>query len=196
MVQEIQKLSGRGKKVCPNCSTVTGPRAFTCGNCNYNFFPDKESKVKYVPQGLTRGQKKCPSCDEVNAARQIQCKCGFHFQEKKVVDVVITSTPVRKEVEVREIDWMTLTKGDIIEVLSGAGDHYIGESGKTYMADFGEYTVVDVKPTGILATEYNGHGTAFINMIDNAPSISSMIKREKHLIKMVQKASIPTLGIS
>lgn len=186
----------RGSKKCPNCSTVTGPRAFTCGNCNYNFFPNQEKKKnEYVPQGLTRGKKKCPECNEINAARQIQCKCGFHFQEKKVVDVVITSTPVKKEVEIKEIDWTTLNKGDIIEVLSGAGDHYIGEYGKTYMADFGEYTVIDVKPNGILATEYEGHGTAFINMIDNAPSISSMIKREKHNIKMVQKASIPTQGI-
>lgn len=178
----------RGSKTCPNCKNTMGPRAFNCSNCNYNFFPNKESKPKYVSQGLTRGKKKCPSCDEVNAARQIQCKCGFHFQEKKVVDVVMTSTPVRKEVEVKELDWTTLKKGDVIEVLSGAGDYYIGEHGKTYMTDFCEYTVVDIKQNGILATEYKGGGTAFINMIDNASSISSMIQRERHNIKMIQRA--------
>lgn len=187
-MSEVEK-NQRGRKFCPQCSTATGPRAFNCAKCNYDFFPDKEKKPKVVYQGLNKGQKKCLNCDKINAARQHKCECGFSFQEKKVIDVVFVPTVSKKVVvEVQELDWKTLNVGDVIEVLSGAGDHYINDSGKVYMADFGEYTVYGIKPTGILAIEYNGNGTAFFNMIDNIPSItSSMIKKEKHKIRMIQK---------
>lgn len=184
----MEKSDGRGKKICPKCSKVTGPRAYNCLGCDYKFFPDKEPKPKIIYQGLGPGKKKCPSCTKINAARQIQCECGYNFKEKKVLEVVNATVCKKVDIDNTEADWKSLNKGDVIEVLNGAGDHYLLDSGKVYMSDFGEYTVFEVKETGILATEYEGHGLAFINMVDNAKSISEMIKREKHKIKIVQRA--------
>lgn len=37
----------RGQKICPKCSTATGPRAFLCKNCNYQFtFKPKSREQK------------------------------------------------------------------------------------------------------------------------------------------------------
>lgn len=36
----------KGKKTCDNCGTLTGPRAYICPNCNYQFVFKAQSREK------------------------------------------------------------------------------------------------------------------------------------------------------
>jgi len=37
---------GKGKKACPECGTITGPRAYVCKNCNHIFIFKMSHKEK------------------------------------------------------------------------------------------------------------------------------------------------------
>lgn len=176
------KKNKKGQKSCPKCNHVTGPRAFNCPNCDYCYFPDKEKKtVPYVSQGLSRGKKRCFSCQAIVAARQTQCSCGYNFVSKEIVPNYI---PIEKP-KIEEIDWLSLSKGDKIEVLTGQGDHYKSENGITYLVTPGIYKVQQVQPTGLLVTETTGSGFSFINMTESKSKVSNMIIKEKHNIVKV-----------
>lgn len=176
-------MSGRGKKTCPTCGHTTGPRSFNCEKCNYCYFPDKEKKtVPYVSKGLSRGKKRCLSCQAIVAARQSQCSCGYNFVSKEIIPNYVHI----EQPKVEEVDWLSLTKGNKIEVLSGKGDHYLGEFGKTYLTTPGVYKVQEVQSSGLLVTESDGNGFSFINMKDDVKSkVSTMIVKEKHEIRLI-----------
>lgn len=108
----------RGVKLCSECGTEHGVRAYECKNCDHPFVMKKPR----------RGQR------------------------KKLVE-----------------DYKTLRAGDVIRVVGGSGDYYVGRDGeKQYFTDRGRYKVEGIDNTGIKA--YGPHGYTYLYMGKSCPS--------------------------
>jgi len=108
-----------------------------------------------------RGVKYCSECETENGVRAYECKnCDHPFKMKKG-----RRGPRRKKVE----DFRTLKRGDIIRVMGGSGDFYVGRDGeKQYFTDRGKYSVWGVDNQGIKA--YGPHGFTYLYMGKRCPS--------------------------
>jgi hypothetical protein len=66
-------------------------------------------------------------------------------------------------------DYKTLRAGDVIRVVGGSGDYYVGRDGeKQYFTDRGRYKVEGIDNTGIKA--YGPHGYTYLYMGKSCPS--------------------------
>lgn len=68
----------KGKKICPECSTIVAARASSC-LCGHSFFEKKTPPPKSAPQSAGRGRKQCPSCKVFCGVRVQKCNCGYEF---------------------------------------------------------------------------------------------------------------------
>ena len=127
------------------------------------------------------GQKLCSSCNEVNGVRAFECKkCGEAFKMKKR-----RRGFKKKQVE----DHTTLKKGDLIRVIGGSGNYWVGKNGdKHYFTDRGKYIVSYTEKDGIIAVGPCGSAFLYMGKLTRSPILSTMW-RSPHKIVLLQSAA-------
>jgi len=127
------------------------------------------------------GQKLCSSCNEVNGVRAFECKkCGEAFKMKR-------RRRGFKKTQVE--DHTTLKKGDLIRVVGGSGNYWVGKNGdKHYFTDRGKYIVSYTEKDGIIAVGPCGFAFLYMGKLTRSPILSTMW-RSPHKIVLLQSAA-------
>ncbi len=164
--------SKRGRKYCPQCNKVNGPRQKIC-KCGYIFIFKEPTSISATNKSST---KFCPECSQKCGIRKQICKCGHSFKVKKKIEPVLVT------------EWEKLEKGTIIRVVAGSGPYYLDKntSVKVPMGESGVFNVFRVLPTGLLCygSTMSNSGFTFIFMGKPYKSEVTSIYYEPHKISL------------
>ncbi len=169
----------RGKKKCPSCGTYTGPRAYNCPSCNYEFISRSTTPVTYSAE-LSVEHNTIPPKPKKKKRKTVRRRR-------------------RKTPEESNIDWRELQPGDFIRTIAGVGPYWELEDGTTkFMGYTGKFMVKSLDSNGIHAypADKKNSGHCYIYMGDKKVGPCGIIN-VSHKIKILnRKPSITNIVMS